>query len=787
MSNLSGKYRFNTKVGNVPEAVFLYKKLQLETRPFEYQSQSKSWELRQAPRPVSLTGQQQLIAFEISDNTGDYDSLANAKDQKRKTTKKDVPCVPNAPGDVTPGEDTRQMVVLWAIRQPELVPAASIIAGNLSGYEGETSGNPFGGDYSGITPISESSYVFVNKPYASEANFCDGYKGYMPVSDPIFCYNPPSGVNGVISYKLNVVWRPDAFRPATNSPGFNGIFYQDNNPDPDVPDSIFFRDCADNTFCARMTAEWQPVAGDVADLLALNSCGSDSLDGWWLTQGDEGGAQAVNILMQSPGVYLLPSQLSHIYDYICWQGQVADYPAWESYMNSMLEFWGILANGAELTLVGCMVINNVGGYCSPSPTGPFPPDPNPAEAPLIGLGQYHGRYCDIFVNYQKNGIVKELKLPIDFPCRVTHIVCEYEELYSPYLPMETPGQRIEAPSFSYASEWFSGRVNIDRDNIYVDIIYEIIREYEPDLKVVPNGILDPNEGGVNMNIERPGVIFRYLSQANNFIDFECATSRPEEQVWARPTRDKFNKIVRYTINKSSFTIVNTETFTGSHPTSANLFTDSFLQDNTILNISQRHDYKQYHDVNNVDKEYVSPGYETPSVLPASGEYKGYIGLPTPYFQVDCRPNAVTIFSGSGNITPNYIIIPDTDYTASLVNDLLTLKVDWNDIYWVFYLLMERPYINRTDLGKLIDFQDRCQNRGVGYNKTQNKFYLSYIGGIGFDGFFTNRDALVAPGFFELYMEHERLRGYPIIKDGKIKRWLRLKPESFPLFEANRFY
>ena len=98
MTNISGKYKFNTKVGNVPEAVFLYKKLQDTTRPFEYQSESKSWQLHEAPVKLSGTGRRQLVALELPDNTGDYDSEAKAKEQKRKASKKDAPCISNDRG-----------------------------------------------------------------------------------------------------------------------------------------------------------------------------------------------------------------------------------------------------------------------------------------------------------------------------------------------------------------------------------------------------------------------------------------------------------------------------------------------------------------------------------------------------------------------------------------------------------------------------------------------------------------------------------------------------------------
>jgi|GEM_PF-5183746 len=796
--SISGKYKFNTKVGNVPEAVFLYKKLQNTTRPFEYQSESKSWLLHEAPVKLSSAGRQQLVALEIPDNTGDYESEAKAKEQKRKADKKNVPCISNDRGDTEPtepGADGRQIIVLWVIRDTDRVEPEFIIAGNCARYQGATSGNPLGvtdDDYarSGVIPIAKAPYIFFNLPYSSDQDrgICEGSKPYMDTDTAIFCQNRPSGVGGKVAYRLNVVWNKSAWRPGRISAGTDGVFYSGSTDG--LPGTVeeYLETCEDNTSTVEIVAEWQTVAGTTEDIQSLNSCGSDLLDGWWLYHADRPQGHSIEYKNNSP------STISQAYSYICWQGPQSQYGAWEAYMNEMLSFWGVLSNGAVLTRVSSMAINSQGGSCSQSPTGDpaagYPPDPNPPGLPLIGRGQYYGRYCDIFVNYQKNGIVKELKLPIDFPTRITHVVYEYPGFYDPLLPMESPGQRIESPPSLDLAEWFSGRVNIDKENIYVDIIYEIVREYEPDLKIVPNEILDRALAStLQQAIETPGIIQRSLIFRNTGDDDAqaCYDSQPREQIWARPTKDKFNKTVRYTINKASFTITNTEIFEGSHSTAKNLFTDNFLKHNTILDISQRADYKHYHDVNNVDQPQITPPvgqpYDAPSILAPSPNYIGYLGLPTPYFQINCKPNnykvsRVPVFV-ENLYSPTFIASGvEVNYTASITTDFLTSKTDWNDIYWLFYLMMEQPFVNRENTSKLIDFKDRSQLKGAGYKRLSNRFYLTYLRTP------YNSKEMVAPGFFDLYIEHERLRGYPIIKDGKIKQWLRLKPDSFPLFQAH---
>jgi hypothetical protein len=795
MTNISGKYKFNTKVGNVPEAVFLYKKLQDTTRPFEYQSESKSWQLHKAPVALSGTGRQQLVALELPDNTGDYDSEASAKLQKRKAEKKDVPCISNDMGDTEPGADRRSIIVLWVIRDTSLVPPEFVMAGNCAGYQGVTSGNPIGvtdADYieDGVVQITKAPYIFFNQPYSFQDGESQGSKPYMNTGTAIFCQNPPSGIGGKVAYRMNVIWNNSAYRAANNSTGTSGVFYDSNKPSGWTgTGEEFLETCANNTYTAEIYAEWENVAGTTADLLGLNDCGSDALDGWWLYNALQTPGQRIGYRGNSI------SSLNQDYGYICWQGSQSAYGAWVSYMNSMLTFWGVLSNGAVLTRIGSMAINSQGGSCSTGdPSAGYPPDPNPTALPLIGRGQYHGRYCDIFVNYQKNGIVKELKLPIDFPTRITHVVYEHTGFYNPNLPMESPGQRTEANQFLNHGEWFSGRVNIDKENIYVDIIYEIIREYEDGLKVAPNGIIDGFLSGQHA-IETPGIIQRSMAFGNTSEDEACYLSQPGEQIWARPTRDKFNKTVRYTINKSSFTIANTEVFTGSHSTTKNLFTDNFLKHNTILDISQRADYKHYHDKNNVVQPQITPptgsDYDTPNVLNPSPSSIGYLGLPTPYFQINCKPSNNKLSAGTVFIESLYSpkLIDSfggiADYTANITTDFLTSQTDWDDVFWVFYLMMERPFINRANPEKLIDFMDRCQRKGAGYNRLSNKFYLNYTRTLYGTGiYYDNARERVAPGFFDLYIEHERLRGYPIIKDGKIKQWLRLKPESFPLFQAH---
>lgn len=789
MTNISGKYRFNTKVGNVPEAVFLYKKLQNTTRPFEYQSDSKSWQLHEAPVKLSSTGRQQLVALELPDNTGDYESEAKAKEQKRKAEKKDAPCISNDRGDTEPGADSRQIIVLWVIRDASFVEPAFIIAGNCAGYQGVTSGNPIGvtnADYieDGAVQIIKAPYIFFNQPYSFQQDECQGSKPYMDSGTAIFCQNKPFGVGGRVAYRLNVIWNKSAYRAANNSTGTNGVFYDGNKPSGfSGTGEEYLETCADNTSTARIVAEWENVAGTTADLQSLNSCGSDALDGWWLYDALRAPGQQIGYQEESP------SSISQDYSYICWQGSQSQYGAWEAYMNEMLTFWGVLSNGAVLTRIGSMAINSQGGSCSQSPTGDpavgYPPDPNPTALPLIGRGQYHGRYCDIFVNYQKNGVVKELKLPIDFPTRITNIVYEHSSFYDPLLPMESPGQRTEEPPFFSLAEWFSGRINIDKENIYVDIIYEIIREYEPDLKVLPNTILSAPTFNGDFTAERPGIISRYNGRGQLDDDLAAcllANSDENNQVYARPIRDKFNKTVRYTISKSSFTIVNTEVFDGTHSTAKNLFTDNFLKHNTILNISQRPDYEAYNSLNAFPVD-TSGSPPPPVITTPSPDLVGYLGLPTPYFQISTYPNPDFIGGFPVFIEQLYHHDESLDYTANTANDFLTLKTDWDNIYWLFYLMLEQPHINRTDMNKLIDFHDRCQQGGAGYNKNDNKIYLQYQREIpGSNGEYDNRYERVAPGFFELYIEHERLRGYPLIKDGKIKQWFRLNPKSFPLFQ-----
>lgn len=209
---------------------------------------------------------------------------------------------------------------------------------------------------------------------------------------------------------------------------------------------------------------------------------------------------------------------------------------------------------------------------------------------------------------------------------------------------------------------------------------------------------------------------------------------------------------------------------GNHQETDNLFTDNFLKKNTILDISGLAGYRRYH--SNGSKPNSEP--PNPVVLNPSVNHQGFVGLPKPYFQVSCRPDNL-------QVTNQWIEQPFesnpllSDYSCFVANDFLTLKTDWDDIYWLFYLMMEQPYIDRTNAIAPIEFIQRCQLKGAGYRADTNKYYLSFR---------ENRVAKfgVAPGFFDLYIEHERMRGYPVIKDDKIIRWLRISPDSFPLFE-----
>jgi hypothetical protein len=788
MPNISGKYNFKTRVGNTPECVFLYKKLQDTTRAFNYQTDIKTYQLSHIVGGVN-DGRPHYAVVELPDNTGDYDSVSDAKNRKRTEKKKDAPCVaPDAGDDGSSAEDRRGITVLWTIRHSSNIAPTGLI-GKLAGWCGATSGHPYYTEAELMAlvpnPLVEATYAFFNKYSSGGQTPFEGYKPYLPVDKALFCHDIPANVGGQVSYRLSVQWNRAAFRPERNQ-AYDALFYGARgyslHPTANMGEyssyetwDNFFETYEGNPYTAELKAIHQPVAGGEI-FTTINDCGSDSLDAWWLYDYSTGDQQNAIFTGFRANDYTADDE------FICWSGRIADYGAWVAYMNTMLEFWGVLDNDrAELKLVVSMADNAVGGACGGDPGGGYPPDPTPPITPLIGTATFHGRYCDIFVNYQKNGIVKELKLPIDFPTRVTHVSYEHDNFYNINYPRESPGQRFEDP---YLAEWFSGRVNIDKNNIYVDIIYGIYREYEDGKKIFPNGVVSPIGGAINTQPERPGIISRWNEvnqgsdigvQPNGSIDDyqPCILEQNTEQVFARPAKDKFKNTVRYTIDKNSFSIINTQTFTGNHQETDNLFTDNFLKKNTILDISGLAGYRRYNSSGSM------PNTEppTPIVLNTSANHQGFVGLPKPYFQVSCNPY-------NFSVTNQWIESPFSfnplwdDYSCLVANDFLTLKSNWDDIYWLFYLMMEQPYIDRTKPTTPIQFNQRCQLKGAGYKANTNKYYLSYretneglAKGLG-----------VAPGFFDLYIEHERMRGYPVVKDGKITRWLRISPDSFPLFE-----
>lgn len=789
MPNISGKYNFKTRVGNTPECVFLYKKLQDTTRAFNYQTDIKTYQLSHIVGGVN-DGRPHYAVVELPDNTGDYDSVSDAKNRKRTEKKKDAPCVaPDAGDDGSSAEDRRGITVLWTIRHSSNIAPTGLI-GKLAGWCGATSGHPYYTEAELMAlvpnPLVKATYAFFNKYSSGGRTPFEGYKPYLPVDKALFCHDIPANVGGQVSYRLSVQWNRAAFQPERNQ-AYDALFYDARgyslHPTGNMGEyssyetwDNFFETYEGNPYTAELKAIHQPVAGGEI-FTTINDCGSDSLDAWWLYDYSTGDQQNAIFTGFRANDYTADDE------FICWSGRIADYSAWVAYMNTMLEFWGVLDNGrAELKLVVSMADNAVGGSCVIGGAGSgsgYAPDPTPPITPLIGTATFHGRYCDIFVNYQKNGIVKELKLPIDFPTRVTHVSYSENNFYNINYPRESPGQRFEDP---YLAEWFSGRVNIDKNNIYVDIIYGIYREYEDGKKIFPNGVVSPIGGTINTHPERPGIISRWNEltqgsdigvQPNGSIDDyqPCILEQNTEQVFARPAKDKFKKTVRYTIDKNSFSITNTQTFTGNHQETDNLFTDNFLKKNTILDISGLAGYRRYHSSGSIPNNLDF----TPVILNPSANHQGFVGLPKPYFQVSCRPNNLEVtnqwieqaFNGSPG-----------DYSCFTANDFLTLKSNWDDIYWLFYLMMEQPYIDRTKPTTPIQFNQRCQLKGAGYKANTNKYYLSYNE--------TNQGLTkglgVAPGFFDLYIEHERMRGYPVVKDGKITRWLRISPDSFPLFE-----
>lgn len=717
MISFQGKYRVRAEVSNNPEAVFLYKKLQEEDKPFVYTSDISSYQRLQISHTPSENPENRTIIVKLPDNTGDYETLQDAIEKKRKADR-------GAGGDgdinLTP-IDQNIITCAWSFGDTWDFVNLHKISGVSTHPLGNSSDT-----YSGI-------YAFVDEGYIAF-----GISPKLSVNDAIFCYELPETIKGKIGYRLTVNWKKIAFKNINSK---NKIYYHnfpaDVNPEDSPATNSFQFEDQDGIFFLSP----DPVNTDNFSL----GCGASVPNEDWYGSGGVlaggGGKQLVSVAGYSIGGHLI------------WEGSIDDYPAWVSYMNSMAAFW-------ELPPPVFLRSINAGGcnLGNPDDENSYPPIPEE----VVAIPTFKGRFSDIYLNFQKNGVVQELKLPIEFASRVTQVSYDIESYYGFYAPIIGGYQRIEVPCLA---EWFVGRVNIDKDYIYVDICYGIYREFETGKTIIPNG---DDQEIIEFNTIRYSQSTGTVAQLSPipppglFASIEAANDGAKKA--AKPLRDKFKYTRRFIVNKKTFEIISDNLHVG-HPLSNGLFTDNFLKNNIVLDIQNTASWEDYYQF--------AGSQEKPFVILPQQEYVGYMGNPAPYFQLD---SGISFFNDIAWESP--LETAESFYLE--INDFLNNKDNWSSIDWLFWNLLERPYPN-PDVDRFVEFETRGSVKGNGISLSSNLFYIASRPGLPPS---PNYHYLFK-GLFAAHVEYERFRGYPLIEGGNINKWIRLSPYSLPIFDPMR--
>jgi hypothetical protein len=441
---------------------------------------------------------------------------------------------------------------------------------------------------------------------------------------------------------------------------------------------------------------------------------------------------------------------------VVWRGDVLVAGSVNNLMNNIKTYWGFetsLFCGGYSPIQGCFNASEIGGDVG---------NLERPEPPKITWGQFKGRKSEVVLNFQDmKGNAKELVLPIEFSSRATHLKFDDNDFY----PAGFSGEWIprEAP---YAGEWFDSRISMTKDDIFVDILYEMVQEWEP-----VSGAIRLKASGEFRDTVGTGIYYAasYYNICGNYdwLQFlQGSGSNPFENT-SRPKRTRFNKIKSFKINKKSFAITATANYTYPTPPTLSQETlhNKLIKHYTIADPKTSEQY--WGEYESIFKDGLSsetyveqPGLEK---IPELLESYEYLGLPLVY--------------------PQQFDIPGQYARA---NDFIKPQSAWTELDWLFWELLERPqkggasYVNFLKNGKY-GYQGRTQSvttsfiPGTGPVKSTspNAYYVPY-------GATAIKRSPIIPDYWLRVLESERLRGSAKIEDGIIKKWWRIHPTSFPV-------
>ena len=441
---------------------------------------------------------------------------------------------------------------------------------------------------------------------------------------------------------------------------------------------------------------------------------------------------------------------------VVWRGDILVAGTVGALMNSIKTYWGFetsLFCGGHSPIAGCFHASEIGGDIGNLEK------PNP---PKITWGQFKGRKSEVVLNFQDMmGNAKELVLPIEFSSRATHLKFDDNDFYPAgsgggWLPREAP----------YVAEWFDSRISMTKDDIFVDILYEMVQEWEPVGGAIRLKTSEEFRDTVGTEIYYAATYYNICGNYD-WRQFLVGSASDIFENTSRPKRTRFNKIKSFKINKKSFAITSTANYT--YPTPPTLSQET-LHNNLIKHYtiadpktSEQYWYEYetiFEDGLSAETFVESPGFEK---IPYLSDNYEYLGLPLVYPQQFYNPQ---------------------QYARA--NDFIKPQSAWTELDWIFWELLERPqkggasYVNFLKNGKY-GYQGRTQlittsliSGGDPIKSTSpNAYYVPY-------GVTAIKRSPIIPDYWLRVLESERLRGSAKIEDGNIKKWWRIHPTSFPV-------
>jgi hypothetical protein len=729
----SGKYQFKTRAEKPIRIAFLYSKLTETDEAFSFTSPVRSWRRMRPLYPVNPLAKQSFYCHEMPDNCGNYATLSDCLIRKL-----DSKYAPQSGSDAGTGGGIGDTVVaLFAIGDNstneytnEDFNILNLLPSNVgdstikAGFWDDNTDN-VGPLFLGMQPALSINTAILFNGIDFPVSLIGSRVGYVVNARK---WNKSAFAEGNIYY-----WPTgDVYVP----PGSTGINTEETY-------AYYSEEDHENTdLILKSVGAW--VTHEASSFICNSNIDQED---WYIAGGGN-----FSIFDDEQWVSGGDSRYNDGCGYVVFQGFKSQLSDFAALLGQAASYWG-LESGITLKVVsnpfGCSTTGDLGG-------GGLPADPDPDVIPPVTSATYMGRYSEIFVNFQGDGGVKEVKLPIRFPTRATKVQYGDAGFYNKNISPTSGQQPVVA---QWTSELFKGVLELDADFIYAKILYAPFREWKAGEK--PFAKPANNETSYSHNQNEWTLETRILNAPTASNEYLEATRDVVPQV------DWFNKCRVFKIRQSDMTIVEDVTYSrgANQAISQEGWTHEITKDYVLLDHRTEAKYILFIGAD----DYLSP----PNlVVPPTTGKRGYCGTPIIYPQIGL---------GVDERDRPYGLPPHT------FPDFLTPQEFWTDLDWIIYLLSEKPanyFVDYSTVDDIGGYFDRVKNvyfntpgKYSGYGRTpkhQSNLYIQHYQVMDYT------DIESGSGFMDKIVEYNCFLGSAIKRNGLIEKWVRVSPNSFPI-------